>query len=352
MVHALPRLRSFAVFLFVIAAGVLLGTIAHAAHFIEAPTPTALRANHRAAPVGEYAIVTGQGFYKKTKAGWVQVDAGGAGVSLKSTPPSGSDSGSIAVTGIVRAANIEAPIIQPAQVGVGAGTEQTVSGGSTSAAQMGGDLVLSAGSGGMGSGDVSITGTTVRVIGNAVSFDGGGTPLRYTGGMTPMLKTEQSSTGTGVGLVLSGGDTLDPYAGGNLTLSGGTGSTGTRGGVYVLTDAVFSRMVGWYGSTFGVTGASSSFTASGEASVVRVTGSTATLTSTPTISDPDEVMAHTLMHLLNTGSGTVTFQSQGTLPGSNLKLGASTRAVAPGGSLVLMWDGNDWREIHFVASTS
>lgn len=40
-----------------------------------------------------------------------------------------------------------------------------------------------------------------------------------------------------------------------------------------------------------------------------------------------------------------------TVDDANINLAAATRAVAPGGSLLLFYDGTEWTEIHFTAAT-
>lgn len=40
-----------------------------------------------------------------------------------------------------------------------------------------------------------------------------------------------------------------------------------------------------------------------------------------------------------------------TVDDANINLGAATRAVAPGGSLLLVYDGTQWSEVSFTAAT-
>jgi hypothetical protein len=50
-----------------------------------------------------------------------------------------------------------------------------------------------------------------------------------------------------------------------------------------------------------------------------------------------------LVHIPATN--TITFDK------ANINLGAATRAVAPGGSLLLVYDGSQWTEMFFTAAT-
>lgn len=47
--------------------------------------------------------------------------------------------------------------------------------------------------------------------------------------------------------------------------------------------------------------------------------------------------------LVSDGSDTITVDD------ANIDLGAATRAVAPGGNIVLRWDGTSWGEVSFLA---
>ena len=40
-----------------------------------------------------------------------------------------------------------------------------------------------------------------------------------------------------------------------------------------------------------------------------------------------------------------------TVDDANINLAAATRAIAPGGSLLLFYDGTEWTELHFTAAT-
>lgn len=40
-----------------------------------------------------------------------------------------------------------------------------------------------------------------------------------------------------------------------------------------------------------------------------------------------------------------------TVDDANINLGASTRAIAPGGSLLLVFDGTEWTEVTFLTAS-
>jgi hypothetical protein len=73
-----------------------------------------------------------------------------------------------------------------------------------------------------------------------------------------------------------------------------------------------------------------------------------TLTSTPTIVDG---YTGQLLYITcsNGEANTVTVQDQGSLAGSNLRLGAAGRAITSASVLCLMFDANDWIEVSFKA---
>lgn len=48
---------------------------------------------------------------------------------------------------------------------------------------------------------------------------------------------------------------------------------------------------------------------------------------------------------------TVTATDTITVDDANINLAAATRAIAPGGSLLLFFDGTEWTELHFTAAT-
>ena len=80
---------------------------------------------------------------------------------------------------------------------------------------------------------------------------------------------------------------------------------------------------------------------------ITATGAT-TLTATPTITAGQ---AGQVIQIVNVGSNAITFQSNATLSGSNLSLGATTRAVGAKGSLTLIYNSTltRWVELGFNA---
>jgi len=73
-----------------------------------------------------------------------------------------------------------------------------------------------------------------------------------------------------------------------------------------------------------------------------------TLTSAPTIADGVEQGDTLTLIAANNEPNTVTIQDQGTLASSNLQLATSTRVIAAGKVLVLIWDGTDWIEVSYA----
>jgi hypothetical protein len=86
----------------------------------------------------------------------------------------------------------------------------------------------------------------------------------------------------------------------------------------------------------------------GEAVTPLAANADYTITATPTIADGRDGQ---LAMLVNTGSHTITLQDMGTLGGSNLRLAATTRSLAPNcGVLELVFDAamGGWVETEFV----
>lgn len=73
-----------------------------------------------------------------------------------------------------------------------------------------------------------------------------------------------------------------------------------------------------------------------------------TLTSTPTLADGEDGQRVLIINV-DAGADVVTIQDQGTLAGSNLRLGATTRALGPRDSIMLLYSSTigDWVEITF-----
>lgn len=73
-----------------------------------------------------------------------------------------------------------------------------------------------------------------------------------------------------------------------------------------------------------------------------------TLTSTPTLADGEDGQRVLILNVDTTD--VITIQDQGTLAGSNLRLGATTRALGPRDSIMLMYSSTigDWVEVAFT----
>jgi len=91
--------------------------------------------------------------------------------------------------------------------------------------------------------------------------------------------------------------------------------------------------------------------ASPNATKIRVVSNSGSITNTATPSiSTNAIPDGQLVYVQGTSdSDTVTFQDQGTLTGSRLQMGATTRTLGKGDILVLMWDYTDqyWYEVSF-----
>ncbi len=77
-----------------------------------------------------------------------------------------------------------------------------------------------------------------------------------------------------------------------------------------------------------------------------------TLNSTPSV-ETDGFKAGDIVTIMNYAANTVTLSRGAGGPGGTaLKLGAATRALGPGGSITLMFDGAVWVELTFVTGTA
>lgn len=196
-------------------------------------------------------------------------------------------------------------------------------------------------------------------------------PLSIVGGGTLAVTTlnafvAQPTIGAGVTVttanihasapVVSGGvvTTLAHYKANNITPSGG-GSIGTLYGLNI--DALLGA-----GVNIGIRNAAAlqyeptarSIAVVGDpltAAAVLATryeltntsGGSLTLTSTPTLADG---VTGQVVTFLNVGAQNIVLQDQGTLPASNLRLGAATRTLGPRDSIRLAWSTGigDWVE--------
>lgn len=134
--------------------------------------------------------------------------------------------------------------------------------------------------------------------------------------------------------------------------SPGTGNFSTTGDVEHLGEkkVVFEGRLVRRPLAVSITAVSSQISANRAFVNLQSAGGTYTLTSTPTIPDPTDaggIDGYTLMISKN-DSGTVTLQDEGTLAGSNVELGASTRAIGRGDILELAFFDGAWREVAFI----
>jgi hypothetical protein len=104
------------------------------------------------------------------------------------------------------------------------------------------------------------------------------------------------------------------------------------------------------GVTSSITAVGSTISNQGER-VLLTADASYTLTSAPTIADGYNGQILEIMNVDTTD--TITIQDQGTLPSSNLRLGAATRALAPRDNIRLRFDTTigDWVEVGFVNVT-
>ena len=86
-------------------------------------------------------------------------------------------------------------------------------------------------------------------------------------------------------------------------------------------------------------------TAVAKSTVIMITATAIrTITNTPSIADGQDGQ---LLLIINTGANAITYQDQGTLAASNLRLGAATRALGTRDQLLLMYSATvgDWVEV-------
>lgn len=135
-----------------------------------------------------------------------------------------------------------------------------------------------------------------------------------------------------------------------------SGTITTQYGVYINALSGATTNVGLFNSSTTVYNPGAS-TITGGSSTVRTdrtgvrlnntAGALITLTSTPTIADGVQGQ---VIHMVNTSANTVTFQDESVLAGSNLQLGAATRAVLQYGTLSVMFNSTTgyWHEIGYA----
>lgn len=143
--------------------------------------------------------------------------------------------------------------------------------------------------------------------------------------------------GSGFALIVSGAARLlnDLEVRGNTTLgNSGSADTATVNAQVILTPA----------SAQAITAVGNSITISGP--VIQLTANASyTLTSAPTIANGTDGQI-IIIRNVDSGADVITIQDQGTLANSNLRLGATTRALGPRDSICLQYSSTvgDWCE--------
>lgn len=93
-------------------------------------------------------------------------------------------------------------------------------------------------------------------------------------------------------------------------------------------------------------------TATIDSGVLTVTGDSFMVNPLPESSTTDQIDSIACTKQLKFGDLLMLFvpaTNTITVDDANINLGAATRAIAPGGNLVLMWNGTKWNEISFLA---
>jgi hypothetical protein len=199
---------------------------------------------------------------------------------------------------------------------------------------IGGTVSVTAGAGGAGSAaQAAGHGGTLQIAAGAGGFDGGG------GG------------GVGGDLAVTAGATTQTNAdGGNVFIGGGAAGPGTGRTGYARINGKLALQPSAVQNI-----ANTAAQVTPNASIVRLnntTGGALVLGNAPTILD-GQVDGQILVLRNRSGAGgTLQFQGEGSLPGSNLLLGAATRTLGAKGELVLEWDATEgsWCEVAFVAA--
>lgn len=180
--------------------------------------------------------------------------------------------------------------------------------------------------------------------------------LDYTGSLMPTSTLGTQDLGTTSlpwrNLVNSGSQTSGTSGTTPASGVGGTAaSQSVTNGLNVLTKTQVGTLSG---QTTGVT-VSTIVPVNSPYETVISSGGPIVLTSTPNISTTTvvggavEIPSGTMLVISSTATASVTFQDAGTLTGSQLQLGAATRAVSQYKTLTLIYDATDhfWREIAY-----
>jgi hypothetical protein len=217
--------------------------------------------------------------------------------------------------------------------------------------------------------------TSVRTIGTAVMFVASPTLRADTAALTPSgitgyqfaptldvvnsgTQTVTAVTGLSTTCVVGAGSTLTQYTGVTVASATGAGTVTTQVGIEIAAMTAATTNIGIRNASSTVyTRVTKAITATTDTIPITGTkirlnntsGSSKTLASTPTIADA-QGGGDQLLYITNTSANDVVLQDEGTLPASNLKLGAATRTLTTGDTIVLLYDATlaNWYEIGFT----
>lgn len=235
----------------------------------------------------------------------------------------------------------------------------TLGDGGTDVGTLNGDITI-----GTGSGDTLAINSSTPTIAN-VPFDTT-TPSVAIDGVLLRASTTNRIRGIDVlpdslvtnALTISGGSVNNSPVG-NTTASTGAfttlsaSSTLTGNGNWVVGDAGSDAFTSVATTIYSpdtaqdITAAATTITVDRRLKLVTNTSfGDVTVTNAPTIANGTLGQMVTILNV--SALRTVTVQDQGTLGGSNLRLGATTRAIGPRDSLTILFNGSDWVEVTFT----